>query len=303
MIPTDYIHHELPITQIRHALLVVELGGYHLAAERAARSQSAVTKSIQALESRLGAELFEPSRRTALTPFGQMCLPHLQELLAHHDRTLDAVKSIANFGKGRLTIATISTVASNILPMVISDYISEFPNIELRVIDDNSENIEKMLLNHEIDFGLCSQISLDEKIEFEVVHEDTLGVVCSTNHPAASSLTMNWSDLAGLKLIGTTAHRQMDAYPEKKWLANPFIYVETLLSLMALLYEGVGVSVLGERAIPAYMRDRLAFVPLVNPIRKRSIGIARLSNHSLSPAAQQMLRKLRDAMRVPRNYL
>ena len=99
---------DLPIMQIRHLLWVADLGSFHAAGEKAFRSQSAITKSIQALELRLGAELLEPGKRTVLTPFGQACATHFRELLAHHDRAQATVSALVRKDAGSLTIAAIA---------------------------------------------------------------------------------------------------------------------------------------------------------------------------------------------------
>jgi len=284
---------DLPAAQIRHALLVAELGSFHGAAEKAFRSQPAITKSIQALESRLGAALFEPSRRTVLTPFGRSCLPHLRELLAHHDRTWSTVSALVRKDEGSLNIAAIVAAAGNWLPGVIRDFMRDFPRVYVELMDDNSRNVEHMVLNHQVDFGVASPISMSDELVFEPLLEDGFGVVCSRSHPLAARKSIKWSELESLQIIGTTAHRQLKGTPEHAWLEKPFMQVSTMLTLLSLLREGVGVTVLGRHAVPAIAATALAFVPLIRPQRTRVVGIVRLADQSPSPAAHEMLLRLR----------
>lgn len=285
---------ELQIAQVRHCLLVADLGSYHLAADKAARSQPAITKSIRAMEARLGAALFEAGRRTELTPFGAACLPRFRELLAHHDRTALALAGLVRKDQGSLTIATIVAVAGHWLPAVIRDYSTEFPGVHLRLLDDNSQNVERLVLNREVDFGLASQITVNSELLFEPLWTDGFGIVCGLTHPLASRKSIAWSEINKLPLIGTTAHRQLDALPEARYLARPFMQVSTMLTLLSLLREGVGVTVLGRHAIPQVAEAALAYVPLVRPARTRMIGIVRLAHQTPSPAASEMLIRLRD---------
>ena len=88
---------DLPIAQVRHFLLVAEHGGFHAAAEKAFRTQPAISKSVQALEERLGGALLEPSRRSVLTPLGRQCLPYLRELVLHHDRSASTALAFATW--------------------------------------------------------------------------------------------------------------------------------------------------------------------------------------------------------------
>jgi DNA-binding transcriptional LysR family regulator len=288
---------ELQIAQIRHCLLVADLGSYHMAADKAARSQPAITKSVQAVEARLGAALFEPGRRTELTPFGAACLPRFRELLAHHDRTALALAGLVRKNQGSLTIAAIVAVAGHWLPSVIRGYAADFPGVHLRLLDDNSQNVERLVLNHEVDFGIASRITVSSELLFEPLWKDAFGIVCSRTHPLASRKSIAWSELDKLPLIGTTAHRQLDALPEARYLSRPFMQVTTMLTLLSLLREGVGVTVLGRHAIPQVAEAALAYVPLVRPVRTRVIGIVCLAHQTPSPAAAEMLARLRASAR------
>lgn len=285
---------ELSMAQIRHCLLVADSGSYQQAAGKAARSQPAITKSIHALETRLGAALFESGRRTELTPFGAACMPRFRELLAHHDRTAKTLAGFVRKDQGSLSIASIATVAGHWLPSIIGSYAADFPGVELRLLDNSSQGVERMVLNHEVDFGIASQIGAKDELLFEPLWEDTYGIGCSRSHPWASRESIEWSEIERLPLIGTVAHRQLDAYPESKYLARPIVQVSTMLSLLAMLNENLGITVLGRWAIPRLAESALSFVPLVRPARVRTVGILRLARQTPSPAGSEMLRRLRD---------
>ncbi|WP_019702070.1 LysR family transcriptional regulator [Paracidovorax oryzae] len=276
---------DLPVTQVRHFLLVAEHGGFQAAADKAFRTQPAITKSIQALEERLGGALLEPGRRSVLTPLGRQCLPFLRELVLHHDRTAAAVSAFVRKDRGTLTVAAIAAVAGNWLPGMVSAYLQDHPGVAVRLLDDNSRNVERMVRDGEVDFGVGSLVSEAPEIAFEPLVDDAFGLVCSRRHPLARRRQLRWDELQGLPLLGTTAHHQLAAWPEEaRWLQAPVMQVSTMLTMLALLDANVGV--------PAMLADRLAFVPLVAPRRERRLGILRLAGQSLSPAAQAMRERL-----------
>ncbi|KRP61285.1 LysR family transcriptional regulator [Pseudomonas trivialis] len=284
---------DLPIAQIRHFLLVAEHGGFHAAAGKACRTQPAISKSVQALEDRLGGMLLEPGRRSVLTPLGRECLPYLRELVSHHDRTAIAMSAFVRKDCGALTIAAIAAAAANWLPQRVAEYQRDFPGVAIRLLDDNSRNVERMVLAAQVDFGIGSTVSDKPHIVFEPLMDDLFGLVCSRNHPLATCQQLRWSALEGLPLLGTTAHRQLEAWPQQaKWLQRPVLQVDTMLTLLALLDANVGVTVLAKKGIPTMLAERLAFVPLVHPRRVRRFGILRLAGQSLSPAAQAMVDRL-----------
>lgn len=284
---------DLPIAQVRHFLLVAEHGGFHAAADKAFRSQPAISKSIQALEERLGGALLEPGRRSLLTPLGRQCLPFLRELVLHHDRTASTVSAFVRKDRGTLTVAAIAAVAGNWLPQLVQGYQQDHPGVAVRLLDDNSRNIERMVLDGEVDFGIGSMVSGTAEIMVEPLVDDPFGLVCSRSHPLAARKRLRWEALQGLPLLGTTAHHQLAQCPEQaRWLQQPVMQVSTMLTMLALLEANVGVTVLARLGVPAMLAERLAFVPLVGPQRMRQLGIVRLAGHSLSPAAQDMRERL-----------
>jgi DNA-binding transcriptional LysR family regulator len=284
---------DLPISQVRHFLLVAEHGGFHAAADKAFRTQPAISKSVQALEQRLGGALLEPGRRSALTPLGRQCLPFLRELVLHHDRTAGAVSAFVRKDRGTLTVAAIAALAGNWMPALVRDYQHDHPGVAVRLLDDNSRNVERMVLDGEVDFGLGSPVSGAPELLFEPLVEDEFGLVCSRSHALAGRRQLRWQELQGLPLLGTTAHHQLAAWPEQaRWLQAPAMQVSTMLTMLSLLDANVGVTVLARLGLPAMLAERLAFVPLVAPRRRRVLGIMRLAAQSLSPAAQSLRERL-----------
>ena len=284
---------DLPIAQVRHFLLVAEHGGFHAAAEKAFRTQPAISKSVQALEERLGGALLEPGRRSVLTPLGRQCLPYLRELVLHHDRSANTALAFVRKDRGTLTVASIAAVAGNWLPHLVRDYQHDHPGVAVRLLDDNSRNVERMVLEEEVDFGVGSRVSGTPQLLFDPLIDDAFGLVCSRGHPLARRRQLRWHELQGLPLLSTTAHHQLAAWPdEARWLQAPVLHVSTMLTLLALLDANVGVTVLARLGVPAMLAERLAFVPLVGPRRQRTLGIVRLAGRSLSPAAQALRERL-----------
>ncbi|QGS33064.1 LysR family transcriptional regulator (plasmid) [Cupriavidus metallidurans] len=274
------------INQLRHFLLVVEHGGFRPAAGEAFRSQPALSRSIKELEQRLGGALFEPGRAD-VTQLGAACLPYARDLIDHFDRAVGAMQRLADREEGTLAIASVPTIATQWLPELIRRYIERYPKIEIRVLDDHSRNIQAMVLAGEVDFGLCSRVGNDTRLRFQSLIKDSFGLVCRVDHPLANRRTVRWSEIASLPMIGTVAHKQIEGVPEMELLAGSHLFVSNMLSLIAMLEEGLGVTILPSLGVPSNARD-LVFVPLTGPKVHRELGILSLRSRSLSPAAAPM---------------
>lgn len=283
---------ELSIVHYRHFLLVAELRSFRAAAARACRSQPALSLSIREMEQRLGQPLFERGDGNALTRFGQDCLPLARELVGHHGRVAGALAGLARNEAGTLTMASVATVAMHWLPQLVAAYRERYPAVALRLFDDNSAGVERMVLAGEVELGVCSPVSRDRRLSFEPLLRDAFGLVCHRGHPLADRECVTWREIAGLSLVGTVAHRQLADYPQAAFMLERQVFVSNMMSLLAMLERGVGVTVLARLGVPPDSSG-LAFVPLVRPRIERELGILRLAGRSLSPAGARMQEMLR----------
>ena len=83
----------IKLQQLKHFVFVVEEGGFRTAANRANRSQAALSTSIKELEKILGQPLFETGNKSTLTPFGEICLPKIIQFLNVYKALDNAMKN------------------------------------------------------------------------------------------------------------------------------------------------------------------------------------------------------------------
>jgi DNA-binding transcriptional LysR family regulator len=278
---------ELSVRHLKYFLLVAELGSFRAAAARAGRSQPALSLAIGELEQRLGQKLFEPSTRATLTSCGQACLPLARELVENYERALDHIGKLARNEAGNLTLASIVSLAMHWLPDVVPRYVGLYRGVHLRLLDDNSPNIERMVLAGEVDLGLCSEVSRDERLAFEPLLRDGFGIVCRTDHPLARRKSLTWKDLRGTPLIDTVTNEVFAKLPEARPLQYETLFISNTATLLSMLERGLGVSVLPRLALPP-ASTTLCFVPLTKPHVERELGMMMLKNRTLAPPAAAM---------------
>lgn len=284
---------EIAIAQLKHFLHVVDSGSFRAAAQRAHRSQPALSLSIKELEQRLGHPLFERTKPPHLTPVAQDFLPIVRDLVSAYDRACDSLARLASGDAGSVSVASVMTATTHWLSGIVPEFTREHPQVSVHLADDNSTNIEKMVAAGTIDFGICSQVTFSPQFAFEPLARDVFGVVCRSDHPLARHRRMDWSALEGQPLIGTTTHRALGEHPHAAALRQPSIYVENMSALLALLARGTHVTVLPALAVPPYATG-LSFVPLENPREERELGILTLAGRVPRPPAAAMLAMVRS---------
>ena len=277
---------EVTIRQLRHFVLVAELGSFRAAAEKAFRSQPALSLSIRELEGSLGEPLFEHGTRAKLTTFGQQCLPIAREMVQRHDDLGRFLWATARAEAGEVTIALLPSFATRWLPELVRRFTRAHPQVQLRFLDDNTVNIQAAVLSGTADLGIVSMSGSDRRLEYESITEDVFGLICSAHHPLARQRgSLRWRQLTGEAIIGNHTHELLAGTSAHAIVDNPRLFVANMTSLLSIVASGSGVSPLPALALPE-RSPGLAFIPLIGPTVRRRVGIVRRRGRLLSPAAR-----------------
>ncbi|MEL0619619.1 LysR family transcriptional regulator [Psychrobacter proteolyticus] len=280
----------MKLQQLRHFLFVVEEGGFRAAADRANRSQAALSASIKELEKTLGQRLFEVGNKALLTPFGETCLPKVEQFLSIYQALEDDLKASASGEKGKIKIASVPSLVTKLLPSVLVEYSKKYPDIEIVLIDDNSVGVANRLLAGEIDLALGNCTSIDQtNIDFTLLISDPIGVVCLQNNELNNQLNqaqgLTWQQLMTQPFIYNGTCRLLENTPAEALNRRARYTVENITSLFSLLRNDLGITTLPKLAFPAN-EPELVWIDLVDPSLNRQIGIFKLADKSISPPAQ-----------------
>ncbi|WP_336367489.1 LysR family transcriptional regulator [Marinobacter sp. C2H3] len=278
---------ELKIQPLRYVVAVHTEGSIQGAARALHRSQPAISMAIRELEERLGGRLFERSPKGTLTPFGEYCLPRFEDLIQQHDRLASDLHRFALGHQGRVTLATVPSVASRLMPDFLAHFTTEYPNINIHLHDENAEFVCRLVANGEVDLGISSVWAEDERLVFTPLFEDNVGVVVRQDHPLANQASLSWQDLAGERFIANGTTRLLARTPAASLVENSDFYMSNMISLLAMLEAGRGITTLPRLAFPK-ASDSLRFIPLDTPRLVRHIGIIKRADRSLSPSARAL---------------
>ena len=145
-------------------------------------SQPAITKHIQSLEKLYKLSLFERNGNSvSLTAEGKILLEHVikaRELQRQMEFDLSSQRDLQS-AKGSLTLGTSTTISLYVIPPVFSAFHKEYPNIELKLVNRNSENILKALLDHEIDLAITEGKPNITSVRYQFFLGDEVVPVCS----------------------------------------------------------------------------------------------------------------------------
>lgn len=161
-------------------------------------TQPAISKHIRQLEEAYGAPLFDRNGNSiALTQAGKILFDGIQEAKGISDRTHFDISSLSNdlLAKGELKIGASTTVALYMIPSVLSEFHRKHPQLKIILINRNSENVLKALLDREIDLGIIEGENKSFRVHSEPFLTDEVIPVCSSSSPLARISRMTVKDL------------------------------------------------------------------------------------------------------------
>jgi DNA-binding transcriptional LysR family regulator len=156
------------------------------AAEVLFMTQPAVTFQIKQLEEHFNTRLFDRGHgRIALTPAGEVVLGYAERILGLASEMDVRLSELTGEIGGSLMVGASTTIAEFMLPGILGEFKSTYPNVRSRLIVGNSESIENRVLEHTIDIGFIESLSHEPNLECDVCCDDELVVICHPRFPLA----------------------------------------------------------------------------------------------------------------------
>ena len=141
-------------------------------------SQPAITKHIQELETCYQTRLFDrQGSKISLTEAGELLLKHSEKILDDYKQLEYEMHLLHDEYIGELKLGASTTIAQYVLPPLLANFITKFPQISLSLINGNSRGVEVALQEHRIDLGLVEGIFRLPNLKYTAFLQDELVAV------------------------------------------------------------------------------------------------------------------------------
>jgi DNA-binding transcriptional LysR family regulator len=180
---------------------VSRLGSIRKAAGRLNVASSAINRQILALETELGAPIFERMpRRLRLTATGEVLIAHVRDTLKGHQRVEAQIEALKGLARGEATIATMNGLAAGPLPRFLSSLLDQHPRVHVRVRVLPLDAMANAVLTGEADMALTYNPPASPGLRTVASHDLTLGAVVSPKHPLTKRKPLRLTDCAEFPL-------------------------------------------------------------------------------------------------------
>ena len=282
------------VAALRTFVAVAEAGNIMEAADALGRTPSAISMTLKQLEEHLGRPLFEGDRKSRLTALGTYALDKARREVEHFGQTIGSIESYARNEIGQIFVACVPSFATLMLPDVMKRFLPRFPGIEFDVRDMDSQSVVQAVEQGQVEVGIASVP--DGRVGTNVIPlmADPFGVVCRADHVLTNlDRPIAWPDLDGHAFIANGLCTLVSAPELKPILDRSTLMVRNMASLVALVAEGVGITVLPQLSVPVDS-DRLRFLAIQGVTDLRPLHVVTRANSSQSPAVQVFVEALRS---------
>ncbi|TXF11277.1 LysR family transcriptional regulator [Pelomicrobium methylotrophicum] len=172
------------------------------AAELLFMTQPAVTFQVKQLEEHFNTRLFERSHgKISLTPAGQLVFEYAERILNLSSELETRMHEMVGGIAGPLSIGASTTIAEFMIPRILGEFKSAYPQVQLRLVVGNSEMIENQVADHMLDLGLIESPPHLPSLKNEILCEDELVMICAPDHPLAQASSVVPKQLAQLPYV------------------------------------------------------------------------------------------------------
>ncbi len=209
------------LRQLQHLLAVAQTGSFSQAAERHHISQSALSRSIQALENELGVRLIERTgKRNELTPFGSAVAVRAQRMVHDAAELRRSAQFLRDGQIGSLRIGLGSGPSAMLMRPFLQHMACNYPGVEVSVSPGATEVQVAQMRQREFDALVVDmrRIAPGSDLVIEDLGGMRAGFVCRTGHPllqwgrAVSFAEMRRYPLASTPLSADVARQLIARY-------------------------------------------------------------------------------------------
>lgn len=257
----------MELYQLRSFVVVAEEGHLTRASERLFASQPTVSAHIKALEEELGVSLFTRDRRGMhITEEGRLLLEKAEKVLSSANALMNQAREL----QGELVGSVKLGLSSNPSILRVTDFFSsmtsEYPRLELHLIQSISSRVLKYVKNREFDAGFFLGKNPLQEIKAFLLSKVSMVVA----GPAGFKERLDEADVEDLyKLpwVWRTAcgpfHRcGNDMFCNQCFKDSKSIVAEDYLTMKSLIMGGAGLGLMEENeALAEEKEGRLAIWP------------------------------------------
>lgn len=275
---------------------VLEQGTFYKASVVLNVTPSAISHSVNQLESELGFPVFVRSRTgVKLTPDGQKILPLIQEIINDQNRLEQVAQQIQGLDTGLIRIGAFSSACINWLPPLIQTFAKSYPQVKISVRQAGFNEITEAVKSGQLDLGLTMLPENDLGITVEKILEDEIYCIAPMNFQVKNGHSVSEEDLVNYNFILQQSDYDLDTKAALDHYSIKSTAIQFSIddqSIVAMVEAGLGLGILPALALQK-MQGEVQILPFSTPFY-RKIALVTSSQQRLAPSTRQMIKNVHE---------
>jgi LysR family carnitine catabolism transcriptional activator len=286
---------DVSVRHIQAANSVALYGSFTAAAADLGMTQSAVSRLVLQLEKQLGVSLFlRSTRNVVLTAPGREFTASTRRLMEDLNIQVDNARALGGQVRGRLIISCLTSLTHHVVPDAVLRYRKAYPGVEVHLSEGLGSQVHEDVRSGFADFGIGNAVSPNQEMVAEEIVKESCFAVLPATHRLRSKNSIALRDLKDEEFVSLPTNsglrRQIDGIAAANGLTlKHTTVVEQFGTLFDFVAADIGVAIVPASALPKNRQYKVVIKRFSSPAFVRQIGILRLRNRPLTPAATGFL--------------
>ncbi|MEC0090867.1 LysR family transcriptional regulator [Paenibacillus macquariensis] len=289
----------MELRQLEYFVAICKEMHFSRAAENICTTQSNLSQQIKFLENELGLPLFDRiGKRIKLTEAGKIMLEQSQKIFEQVDYAKRAISDLKKMEGGRLDIGILPGDGDLLFDALLIDFHKTYPKLAISVTE--TVDVYEQVLNGTRDLGVTTlPLKPDERISIIPLFHEEFVLAIRSDHPLAKSKALPFEQLQQLKMVMFSSEHQISKVlqsccDEKGIAIDNSIVSSTLSTLVSLIEQGIGASILPRMLLDYMNNDKIVAVKLLHPTPSQDICILYRTDKFMGQAAKIFIQELQS---------
>ena len=278
---------------------LVESESFSRAAKMNGITQSAVSQQLRAMEKHFGILIVDRRQKQfRLTPEGHRLKQAAREILQTYGELSNDLQELKQVISGTLHISTVYSIGLHELPPYLKAFMSEYPEVNVRVEYRRADKVYEDVLSNSIDFGLVAYPQKHRQLEILPFHTDTLVLVVNPEHPLAKEKQVTIEELEKEKFIGfepdiPTRKATDEIFSDVGIEIEPIMEFDNVETVKRAIEINAGIAIIPQTTVTREAaQGLLKIIPFKNGTYTRPLALIHRKGRIQTPAMKKLVELL-----------
>jgi len=300
----------MDMRQLKYFLMIAREGQITRAAKLLNMEQPPLSRQLKQMEDELGVKLFDRhGKGLTLTDAGMHLKQRAESLYSQFNETVEEMKELEQGVRGVLSIGAVFS-CSSLLPRPIEQYRKKYPQVSYKILEGDHYYLGEQLEKHAIDLVFArlpfEALTDPKQLIIMPLPSDPFVVIVPTSwtqfeHKSSFQLEeLAHYPLLTLKTDQTTHMHEQVLAACHRYGVKPNIVCEcsSVAITIALIADGLGISLLPRSVMSSFMDPRVKIIPLSHETLQSDIGIVWLKDHYVPKRAQFFIEAVKEVYAI-----